>query len=137
MTPAAGAGQFDNRLDPLLRLYDSQGTLVAEDDNSSGGLNALILFQPQGAASDVYYIEVAAAESQGEGAAGEYLLEVHDAGVVPAVPMAARAAAIDAALAAAVLAAEQPAFFCPSGQHCRPAALPTASAGPRDRRLRG
>jgi hypothetical protein len=110
LTPAAAAGEFENRLDPLLRLYDSQGRLLAEDDNSSDGVNALILFQPQDAESEFYYIEVVAAESQGAGAAGEYILSLHDSGRLATLRAPANARATDAVFAAAVLVAERPAF---------------------------
>ena len=40
-TPAGGSGDFENQFDPMIRLYDASGSLVAADDNSApDGRNA-------------------------------------------------------------------------------------------------
>jgi hypothetical protein len=72
-TPADGSGEFENALDPRLRLLDSDGNEVASDDNSGAdGRNALLsLLAP---ATGVYYIEVSA--SPAGTSSGEYVLSI-------------------------------------------------------------
>ena len=54
----------------MIRLYDAEGDLVAEDDNGGDGLNALLSFLSE--SGGVYYVQVAAAG----GTRGEYTLSV-------------------------------------------------------------
>lgn len=44
--------------DPLMALYDSNGTLLATDDDSSGALNSRLIYTP--ATSGIYYIDAEA-----------------------------------------------------------------------------
>jgi hypothetical protein len=72
-TPAATSGEFVNRLDPILRLYDADGNLLATDDNSlADGRNARLEFKSRGAG--LFYVEVAA--SRAGLSSGEYLLKL-------------------------------------------------------------
>jgi subtilisin family serine protease len=73
-TPAGRDGEFINSLDPVLRVYDSQGNLVASDDNSaSDGRNARLLFRAPRGAAGTYFIEVTTSDPFGQ---GEYLLSI-------------------------------------------------------------
>lgn len=66
-TPFGGPLQPSNNLDPLLRLYDSAGNLLASDDNSmSDTRNARVSYTS--ATGGDYYIEVASAGAT----SGEY-----------------------------------------------------------------
>src|SRR5207248_7504939 len=47
-TPASGTGEFVNNLDPQLKLFQADGTLVASDDNGADGRNALLNFTNSG-----------------------------------------------------------------------------------------
>jgi hypothetical protein len=81
-TPAGGSGQFINALDPMLRLYDAAGNLVASNENGDAdGRNAKLSYKVPKNAGGNYYIEVAsvAAAPANE---GEYLLSVKSASVV-------------------------------------------------------
>ncbi|MCH7751227.1 MAG: DVUA0089 family protein [Planctomycetes bacterium] len=81
-TPAVRSGEFVNEFDPMIRLYDAAGNLVASDDNSaSDGRNAQLQFKPSKGAEGTYFIEVLGAGS----ADGEYLLSIQGnvAGEVP------------------------------------------------------
>jgi len=69
-TPGDGPDQPDNTLDPVLELYDSSGNLVASDDNSGNGLNALLTFTPGYEQTGTYYLKV------GGTGGGAYVLEV-------------------------------------------------------------
>jgi hypothetical protein len=79
-TPAGNAGEIENTLDPVIRLYNGAGQLVGTNDNGAGdGRNAKLSYKvPKNGGGD-YYIEVVAAESSGEGATGEYILSVKGA----------------------------------------------------------
>ena len=73
LTPAARRGEFVNVLDPMIRVYDAAGNLVASDDNSaSDGRNARLRFKTSKGAEGTYFIEVLGAGSTN----GEYLLSV-------------------------------------------------------------
>jgi hypothetical protein len=101
-TPAGADGEFVNQLDPKIRIYDINGNLVAEDDNSNGGINAGLSFRPERNRSPIYFIEVLSVPHNGVGGAGEYVLAVRGAEAVsdadrPGAP------ATNAILAAAVL----------------------------------
>jgi hypothetical protein len=86
-TPAVGSGEFVNDLDPLVRLYDAAGNLVASDDNSaSDGRNAQLQFKPSKGAEGTYFIEVLAAGFS----EGDYVLSIKGnvAGEVHGTPSA-------------------------------------------------
>ena len=76
-TPAGGAGEFVNLLDPVIRVYNASGNLVAFDDNSAtDGRNARLRYNvPQGAGG-TYYVEVASSSATPELTGGEYILSV-------------------------------------------------------------
>jgi sugar lactone lactonase YvrE len=79
-TPGGGPGQFVNTFDPALNLYDSNGNLVASDDNSgSDGRNALIHYTVPTGASGTYYIQVLASPLTSTPTSGEYALSVKGA----------------------------------------------------------
>jgi hypothetical protein len=103
-TPAGAEGEFVNLLDPMIRVYDIHGNLLAEDDNSNDGLNAALQFQPTGEDSDVFFIEVLSVVTNGVGGAGEYVLSVRGAEPVEvdALPAGAAEQFISAELAAAL-----------------------------------
>lgn len=84
-TPADQDGEFDNRLDPMIRIYDAAFQLVAQDDNSSkDGRNALLTYEvPQGAGG-TYYVEVVPSDQTKAATQGEYVLEVQGAASAPA-----------------------------------------------------
>jgi hypothetical protein len=77
-TPAGAEGEFVNVLDPMIRIYDVDGNLLAEDDNSNGGVNAALLFRPSGE-SDIFFVEVLAVPHDGVRGSGEYVLAVRGA----------------------------------------------------------
>ena len=57
-TPAGGAGDFLNTLDPALTLFNSAGTQVATNDNGAAdGRNALLTYTPT--ATGTYFLKVA------------------------------------------------------------------------------
>jgi hypothetical protein len=73
LTPAARLGEFVNVLDPMIRVYDAAGNLVASDDNSaSDGRNARLRFKPSKGAEGTYFIEVLSAGFTD----GEYVLTI-------------------------------------------------------------
>jgi subtilisin family serine protease len=74
LTPAGGSGEFVNTLDPIIRLYDGAGNLLATNDNGAAdGRNALLKYKvPAGGSIQNYYIEVA---SVGD-TKGEYVLQI-------------------------------------------------------------
>ncbi|MEZ6069156.1 MAG: DVUA0089 family protein [Pirellulales bacterium] len=79
LTPAHQSGEFVNRLDPVLRLYDASGNLVAMDDNGAAdGVNARLRYHPPRGEEGTYYIEVAAASAE-VAASGDYILTVKGA----------------------------------------------------------
>jgi len=70
-TPADGAGQFVNDLDPVVELYDPSGALAAGDDNSApDGKNVLLTHTA--AATGLYVVKLLGAADTG----GEYVLDV-------------------------------------------------------------
>jgi hypothetical protein len=72
--PATGSGEFVNNLDPMLRVYDAVGNLVAMDDNSEDGRNARVIYNT--AAGGIHYIEVTSSDATESPTSGEYLLKV-------------------------------------------------------------
>ncbi len=85
-TPAPGGGEFANALDPIIRLYDSAGNLVASDDNgASDGRNARLTYKVPKKQGGTYYIQVDASPGTPSPTQGEYLLSVKKAtGDLPA-----------------------------------------------------
>ena len=76
-TPGGGSGAFGNLLDPVLRLYNSAGQLVATNDNGSDGRNASIKYKVPSNAAGTYYVSVSASLAACPGAnVGEYILAV-------------------------------------------------------------
>jgi hypothetical protein len=65
-------------LDPMVRVYDSAGNLVAVDDNSGpDGRGAVLSYDiPQGAAG-TYYIEIVPSTATAETTEGDYILSIH------------------------------------------------------------
>src|SRR5690606_20839713 len=62
-TPGDREGEFDNGLNPMLRLYDAEGNLVASDDNSApDSRNAQLMFQVPRGAAGTYFVEVTASD---------------------------------------------------------------------------
>ncbi len=78
-TPAAGPGEFVNELDPMLRLYDSAGNLVASDDDSGDGPNAALYYEVPLGGGGQYFIEVIASDATPSPTQGEYVLAVEGA----------------------------------------------------------
>jgi uncharacterized delta-60 repeat protein len=74
-TPADGGGEFVNRLDARLNLYDLLGNLVATDDNSApDARNAVLNYTP--AAGGTYYLVVEPANPANQiTSLGEYVIE--------------------------------------------------------------
>jgi subtilisin family serine protease len=80
-TPAGRDGEFVNHLDPMLRIYDAAGNLVAHDDNSApDGRNARLLFRAPRGAEGTYFVEVTTSVPSER---GEYLLTVQGNVVTP------------------------------------------------------
>jgi hypothetical protein len=73
-TPAGGAGQFVNGLDPMLWLFDHNGNQVAVDDNSADGRNAKITYKVLPGAGGDYYIAIAPSTATPKPTRGEYIL---------------------------------------------------------------
>ena len=68
-TPGRQPGEFVNLLDPMLELYDPTGALVASDDNSLDGRNALLSHSAQ--MDGQYVVKVASVSGN-----GEYIMEL-------------------------------------------------------------
>lgn len=83
-TPSRQTGEFVNNLDPMVRVYDSAGNLLAEDDNGDpDGRNAKLKYRVPDGAAGTYYIEVLASTTSVS--SGEYSLSVKKAtGELPA-----------------------------------------------------
>jgi subtilisin family serine protease len=77
LTPGDGAGEFVNRLDPRVNLYDANGNLVATNDNGAAdGRNALLSYLVPAGAGGTYHVEVLASDLTEEPTSGEYVLKV-------------------------------------------------------------
>ncbi len=70
-TPGDEAGEFVNRLDPVIRLYDPSGELAADEDNGHPDERNVIL-QHMAETSGIYEVHVAASRNT----QGEYVLQV-------------------------------------------------------------
>jgi subtilisin family serine protease len=79
--PGGGPGAFANGLDPMLRLFDASGNLLAtNEDGAADGINARISHRTPRSDTRTYFVEV----SSQDGEPGEYALSVHFAnGVHP------------------------------------------------------
>ncbi|HUR55183.1 MAG TPA: pre-peptidase C-terminal domain-containing protein, partial [Gemmataceae bacterium] len=76
-TPGGGAGAFTNLLDPVIRVYNSAGVLVASNDNGApDGRNAQLTYKVPKGAGGTYFIEVTSAASAAGFSSGEYVLSV-------------------------------------------------------------
>ncbi len=75
-TPAGGPGEFVNLLNPLIRLYDADGNVVASDDDSAEGPNAKLSYPVPVGAAGTYFIEVSPSDATEEPTRGEYILAV-------------------------------------------------------------
>jgi hypothetical protein len=88
-TPARQSGEFVNNLDPMVRVYDADGSVVAEDDNGDpDGRNASLSHRVPAGAGGTYYVEVLASPTGSS--SGEYTLAVKQAtGALPAFQVTA------------------------------------------------
>ena len=76
-TPASKAGEFQNGLDPIVRLYDSTGRILATDDNGAvDRRNAKLSYKVPKNAGGTFYIQVAPSPAAGQTTRGEYFLSV-------------------------------------------------------------
>ena len=75
-TPAGGAGQFVNLLDPMLWLYDANGNQVAANNNAPDGRNAQLNYTAPKNGDGTYYIGVSASPATPQPTRGEYILTV-------------------------------------------------------------
>src|SRR5262249_21395927 len=62
-----------NTLDPMIRLYDANGVLLALDDNSADGRNARLRYLAQ--QGGTFFIEVLPAAGSGDTTLGAYFLD--------------------------------------------------------------
>lgn len=75
-TPGDNYGDFDNQLDPLVRVYDANFNLVAQDDNSGAdGRNAALNYTVPAGAGGTYYLEVVPSDQTAAPTSGDYVLE--------------------------------------------------------------
>ena len=70
-TPADGAGEFVNLLDPMLELYDPTGALVISNDNHLDGRNAIVTHSAQ--MDGDYVLKVTSVSGS-----GDYILDLGD-----------------------------------------------------------
>ena len=77
LTPAGRGGAFANLFDPVIRVYDSAGNLVASNDNGApDGRNARLTYNVPRGGAGTYYIEVSSSGATAEYTTGEYILSV-------------------------------------------------------------
>lgn len=75
--PAAGMGAYDNQLDPVIRIYNESGDLVAEDDNSaSDGRNARLVYNVPAGGAGTYFIEITSSDLTPDATSGDYILSM-------------------------------------------------------------
>jgi hypothetical protein len=97
-TPADGPDEFGNLLDPLIRLYDAAGNLVASDDNSAtDGRNAKLSYTIPAGAEGTYFVEIGPSDLTGRPTQGEYVLTVK-VGTLAPIALPSRAASASAKL---------------------------------------
>ena len=105
-TPADGTGAFANTFDPIIRLYDAAGNLVASNDNGSAdGRNASLKYKVPVGAGGTYYVEVSASPLTAAPTRGEYVLMIKGDSAPAAGHSASAAVAVAAATAAPAVAA--------------------------------
>ena len=76
-TPAHQSGEFRNDLDPMVRLYDAAGDLVASNDNGApDGRNAKLSYKVPKNGGGTFYVEVTVSVATSEVTSGEYILAV-------------------------------------------------------------
>ncbi|MES9903227.1 MAG: LEPR-XLL domain-containing protein [Sedimenticola sp.] len=75
--PGGATGEFVNEIDPVLTLYTADGSVVATDDNSLDGHDALITYTVPTGEGGQYRVEVSGARAGDD--RGEYLLSVEGA----------------------------------------------------------
>ena len=91
-TPAWKSGEFGNELDPMIRLYDAAGNLLATNDNgASDGRNAKLSYKVPKNGGGSFYVEVSASSVTAMPTRGEYFLSVKGANA-PATPFVVTAA---------------------------------------------
>jgi extracellular elastinolytic metalloproteinase len=77
LTPGGGPGEFVNLLDPMVRILDASGNVVATNDNGAAdGRNALASYRVPGGGGGTFYIEVLPSDLTPEATLGEYVLKV-------------------------------------------------------------
>jgi extracellular elastinolytic metalloproteinase len=77
LTPGGGPGEFVNLLDPMVRIYDSAGNMVAENDNGAAdGRNASASYLVPAGGGGIYYVEVVPSPLTPASTSGEYVLRV-------------------------------------------------------------
>ncbi|MFO0892785.1 MAG: FG-GAP-like repeat-containing protein [Isosphaeraceae bacterium] len=78
--PAALSGEFENGLDPMVRLYDAAGNLLASNDNGAAdGRNARLSYKVPKDGGGTFTIEVLPSDATAEPTKGEYFLTVKGA----------------------------------------------------------
>src|SRR5207245_6645450 len=90
-TPGDRSGEFVNNLDPMIRVYNAGGVLVASDDNSApDGRNAKVSYRVPADAGGTYFVEVLPSTAPASPTSGEYLLTIKQAtGASPPFQVAA------------------------------------------------
>ena len=84
LTPASKNGEVVNALDPMVRIYNAAGVLVASDDNSlPDGRNAKVSYKVPKGAGGTYYIEVIPSTATTQPTQGEYILSVKGSSTLP------------------------------------------------------
>src|SRR5262249_32984763 len=79
-TPSDQGGEFANQLDPMLQVFDRDGKLVAQDDNSADdGRNARLRYPISPGGAGTYFIQVLPSDKTPAPTFGEYVLEVQGA----------------------------------------------------------
>ncbi len=77
LTPAGGAGEFVNLLDPSITLYDASGRLLRSNDNgASDRRNAKLSYRVPRNQGGIYYVEVGVSTATPEPTQGEYILNL-------------------------------------------------------------
>ena len=75
--PAAGSGEFVNNLDPMLRVYDPAGKLVASNDNfPPDNRNAKLKYKTPRGQGGTYTVEVLPSDLTAQPTQGEYILSI-------------------------------------------------------------
>jgi hypothetical protein len=98
MTPAGQSGESVNTFDPMVRIYNSAGVLVASDDNSApDGRNVKVSYKVPKGAGGTYYVQVVSSTATAAPTFGEYILSVKgNSALPPGTPIRAATAPTDA-----------------------------------------